>query len=208
VLLDPTPLPAFLLASAVVIITPGVDVFLLLRTSLNHGRKAGLLALAGIHTASALQVALVISGLGALITKAPGVLVALKWVGAAYLLYLATTIVRGYWLTRRESGSLDVPPPDDANPYLRGLLSNLTNPKMLLFSLAFLPQFVGASTQPALQLVALGVVFLVLAAIWEVTIVLAAAGIADRLKNPRVSKSLDALSATAFVTISIGLVAS
>lgn len=79
---------------------------------------------------------------------------------------------------------------------------------MLLFSLAFLPQFVGSSAEPALQLVALGGVFLVLAAIWEVTIVLAAAGIADRLKNPRVSKSLDALSATAFVTISIGLVAS
>ncbi|RRO16172.1 LysE family translocator [Saccharopolyspora rhizosphaerae] len=207
-LLDPTPVPAFLLASAVVIITPGVDVFLLLRTSLNHGRKAGLLALAGIHTASALQVALVISGLGALITNAPGVLVALKWVGAAYLLHLAATIVRGYWLTKRESGSLDVPPPEDVNPYLRGLLSNLTNPKMLLFTLAFLPQFVGESTQPALQLVALGVVFLVLAAIWEVTIVLCAAGIADRLQNPRVSKSLDALSATAFVTISIGLVAS
>ncbi|MFC7340754.1 LysE family translocator [Saccharopolyspora griseoalba] len=207
-LLDPTTLPAFLVASAVVILTPGVDAFLLLRTSLNAGRRSGLLALAGIHTASALQVAAVISGLGALLSSTPQVMEVLKWIGAAYLIYLAGMILRGLWLTRRESGELNTPPPDPANPYLRGLLSNLTNPKMLLFSLAFLPQFVGAATHQALQLVLLGVVFLVLAAIWEVTIVLAAAGIADRLQHPRVAKSLDALSATAFLTISVGLLAS
>ncbi|MER5393565.1 LysE family translocator [Saccharopolyspora sp. NPDC002686] len=208
-LVDLTPLPAFLVASVVVVLTPGVDVFLLLRTSLNRGRRAGMLALAGIHTASILQVALVISGLGALITSRPAVLSALKWVGAAYLVYLAAMILRGLWLTRKETadGALTGPPVDNSNPYLRGLFSNLTNPKMLLFSLAFLPQFVGSAAQPALQLVMLGVVFLVLALIWEASMVLGAAKIADRLKNPRVAKSLDMISAAAFLTISIGLVA-
>ncbi|WP_190822120.1 LysE family translocator [Saccharopolyspora pogona] len=208
-LTDLTPLPAFLLASAVVILTPGVDVFLLLRTSLTAGRRAGLLALAGIHSASIIQVALVISGLGALITSHPAVLSVLKWIGAAYLVYLAASILRGLWLTRKEAaaGALTTPPADPANPYLRGLFSNLTNPKMLLFSLAFLPQFVGAAAQPALQLVLLGVVFLVLAAIWELTTVLGAARIATRLQHPRVAKSLDAISAAAFLTISVGLVA-
>ncbi|QUH04450.1 LysE family translocator [Saccharopolyspora erythraea] len=209
-LLDLTTVPAFLLASAVVILTPGVDAFLLLRTSLRSGVRPGLLTLAGIHTASIVQVAAVISGLGALITRQPAVLAALKWIGAAYLIYLAATILRGLWLTRKESanGALDATPaPDPANPYLRGLLSNITNPKMLLFSLAFLPQFVGAAANPALQLVALGVIFLVLAAIWELTIVLAAARIADRLRHPRVAKSLDMVSAAAFLTISVGLVA-
>ncbi|GAA0519232.1 lysine transporter LysE [Saccharopolyspora subtropica] len=206
-LLDLTPLPAFLLASAVVVLTPGVDAFLLLRTSLTAGRRAGLLALAGIHTASVIQVALVISGLGALITSHPAVLSVLKWIGAAYLVYLAATILRGLWLARRESGALTAPPADPASPYLRGLLSNLTNPKMLLFSLAFLPQFVGAAAQPALQLVLLGAVFLLLAAAWELTIVLGAARITDRLRHPRVARSLDVVSAAAFVTISVGLVA-
>lgn len=208
-LVDPTPLPAFLLASAVVILTPGVDVFLLLRTSLAAGRRAGLLALAGIHSASSIQVALVISGLGALITSHPAVLSVLKWTGAAYLVYLAASILRGLWLTRKESaaGALTTPPADSANPYLRGLFSNLTNPKMLLFSLAFLPQFVGAAARPALQLVLLGLAFLVLAVIWELTIVLGAARIATRLQHPRVAKSLDAISAAAFLTISVGLVA-
>ncbi|MGW1676820.1 LysE family translocator [Saccharopolyspora sp. NPDC002376] len=209
-LVDLTPLPAFLVASVVVVLTPGVDIFLLLRTSLNRGRRAGLLALAGIHTASILQVALVISGLGALITSHPAVLSTLKWVGAAYLVYLAVMVLRGLWLTRQETadGALNGPVIDNSNPYLRGLFSNLTNPKMLLFSLAFLPQFVGSAAQPTLQLVMLGVVFLVLALIWEASMVLGAAKIADRLKNPRVAKSLDMVSAAAFLTISIGLVAS
>lgn len=208
-LVDLTPLPAFLVASVVVVLTPGVDVFLLLRTSLNRGRRAGMLALAGIHTASILQVALVISGLGALVTRNPAVLSTLKWIGAAYLVYLAVSILRGLWLTRKKTaeGTLSGPPLDNSNPYLRGLFSNLTNPKMLLFSLAFLPQFVGSAAQPALQLVMLGVVFLVLALIWEASMVLGAARIADRLQNPRVAKSLDVVSAAAFLTISVGLVA-
>ncbi|RCW39803.1 threonine/homoserine/homoserine lactone efflux protein [Halopolyspora algeriensis] len=210
-LLDFTALPAFVLASTVVILTPGVDAFLLLRTSLRSGIRPGMYALAGIHTASFLQVTAVICGLGALVTRNPAVLAALKWIGAAYLLYLAATILRGLWLTRRETarGTLTggESPHEDGNPYLRGLLSNITNPKMLLFSLAFLPQFVGESTRPALQLVMLGAVFLVLAAIWETTIVLAASRIATRLHRRWFRDSLDMVSAAAFATISVGLIA-
>ncbi|MCX2734309.1 LysE family translocator [Saccharopolyspora sp. NFXS83] len=205
-LLDFTTLPAFLLASAVVVLTPGVDAFLLLRTSLRQGIGAGLRALLGIHTASILQVALVICGLGTLITNNPAVLAMLKWAGAAYLGYLAVMIVRGLWLTRKETGDGLESGSTTDRPYLQGLLSNITNPKMLLFSLAFLPQFVGAATAPTLQLVLLGAVFLVLAAIWEVTIVLAAARIADRLRRPKIARSLDMVSAAAFLTISVGLV--
>ncbi|GAB3275559.1 LysE family translocator [Parasphingorhabdus pacifica] len=207
-MLDLTTLPGFLLAGVVVVLTPGVDMFLLLRTSLRQGIRPGLLALAGIHTATALQVALVISGLGALISANPAMLSTLKWVGAAYLVYLAGTILRGLWLTRKESvdGALAAEQTDPSNPYMRGFLSNITNPKMLLFSLAFLPQFVGTAAQPALQLVMLGAVFLVMAAIWEVLIVLMAARIAERLRHPRFARSLDMVSAAAFMTISVGLV--
>lgn len=206
-LVDLSPMPAFLLASMVVILTPGVDVFLLLRTSLNSGVRAGLLALAGIHTATAVQMALVISGLGALVTRHPSVLAALKWVGAAYLCYLAATLLRGLWLSRKRAGESPLlHGTSDGNPYVRGLLSNITNPKMLLFTLAFLPQFVGDATQPALQLVVLAAAFLVLAAIWEVAIVLGASSIAQRLRQPKIVRSMDMVSAAAFLTISVGLV--
>jgi threonine/homoserine/homoserine lactone efflux protein len=197
--LDFSQLPAFLIACAVVVLTPGVDAFLLLRTSLHAGTRAGLLALAGIHTAAAVQVGLVISGLGVVVTRYPVVLVALRWVGAAYLLYLALSIARG--LLRRSDGpaSFGVV----ASPFRQGFLTNITNPKMLLFSLAFLPQFIG-SGQPAAQLAMLAGLFLGLAAVWELLIVLAAARVGHRLG--RFTTALDVVCAFVFVTMSVGLV--
>lgn len=193
--------PAFLIACAVVIVTPGVDAFLLLRTSLRSGTRAGLLALAGIHSAAAVQVGLVISGLGVVLARYPMVLTALRWIGAAYLLYLAVSITRG--LIRRSGGA-----PEEAmsdRPFRQGFLTNITNPKMILFSLAFLPQFIG-SGEPAPQLTMLAVVFLGLAAAWELMIVLAASRMAGRLHRPGVTTALDAVCAAVFLTMSVGLV--
>ena len=199
--LDFTQLPAFLIACAVVVLTPGVDAFLLLRTSMRSGTRAGLLALAGIHTAAFAQVALVISGLGVVIARYPAVLTGLRWIGAAYLLYLAVTITRG--LLRRSGGEVvGVAPP---RPFRQGFLTNITNPKMLLFSLAFLPQFIGTG-DPAWQLGMLAAVFLGLAALWELTIVVAAARVAGSLRRPGVTTALDAVCAAVFLTMSIGLV--
>jgi threonine/homoserine/homoserine lactone efflux protein len=199
--LDFTQLPAFLIACAVVVLTPGVDAFLLLRTSMRSGTRAGLLALAGIHTAAFVQVALVISGLGVVIARYPAVLTGLRWVGAAYLLYLAVTITRG--LLRRSGGEVvAVAPP---RPFRQGFLTNITNPKMLLFSLAFLPQFIGTG-DPTWQLGMLAAAFLGLAALWELTIVVAAARVAGSLRRPGVTTALDAVCAAVFVTMSIGLV--
>ncbi|WP_433263940.1 LysE family translocator [Actinosynnema sp. CS-041913] len=200
--LDFTQLPTFLIACAVVVLTPGVDAFLLLRTSMRAGTKAGLWALAGIHTAAAVQVGLVISGLGVVIARYPVVLTALKWIGAAYLLYLALSIGRG--LLRRTAVAEDGPVAAD-RPFRQGFLTNITNPKMLLFSLAFLPHFIGAGS-PAAQLTMLALIFLALAALWELLIVLAASSMGRRLRKPGVSTALDAVCAAVFLTMSVGLV--
>jgi threonine/homoserine/homoserine lactone efflux protein len=190
---DASTLPAFLLACLVVVITPGMDAFLLLRTSLRAGTKAGLKALAGVHTASAVQIGL---------AGYPALLQVLRWLGAAYLAFLAVQIVRGLlWPRPAESDE----PVAVAHPFRQGFLSNLMNPKMLLFSLAFLPQFIG-SGDAVLQLGVLGALFLVLAACWEATIVLAAGRMSRRLQRPGMTTALDAVSAAAFLTISVGLV--
>jgi len=199
---DVSTLPAFLLACLVVVITPGMDAFLLLRTSLRAGTRAGLRTLAGVHTASAVQIGLVVSGLGALLAGYPALLQVLRWLGAAYLAFLAVQIVRG--LLRPRPAESDEPVVV-AHPFRQGFLSNLMNPKMLLFSLAFLPQFIG-SGDAVLQLGVLGALFLVLAACWEGTIVLAAGRMSRRLQRRGVTTALDAVSAAAFLTISVGLV--
>lgn len=201
VLFDFGQVPAFLIACAVVIVTPGVDAFLLLRTSLRSGVRSGLLALAGIHSAAAVQVALVISGLGVVLAQYPVVLTTLRWIGAAYLLYLAISIARG--LIRRSGEEQDEVISD--RPFRQGFLTNVTNPKMILFSLAFLPQFIG-SGEPAPQLAMLAVLFLGLAAVWELMIVLTASRVARRLRRPGVTTALDAVCAAVFLTMSVGLV--
>lgn len=201
--LDFGQLPAFLIACVVVVLTPGVDAFLLLRTSMRSGTRAGLWTLAGIHTASAVQVGLVISGLGVVLARYPVVLTALRWIGAAYLLYLAVTIAHG--LLRRGTVADEPVEAVADRPFRRGFLTNITNPKMLLFSLAFLPQFIGAG-QPTAQLAMLAVVFLGLAAVWELLIVLAASNVAGKLRRPGVTTALDAVCAAVFLTMSVGLV--
>lgn len=201
--LDFGQLPAFLIACVVVVLTPGVDAFLLLRTSMRSGTRAGLWTLAGIHTASAVQVGLVISGLGVVLARYPVVLTALRWIGAAYLLYLAVTIAHG--LLRRGTVADEPVEAVADRPFRRGFLTNITNPKMLLFSLAFLPQFIGAG-QPTAQLALLAVVFLGLAAVWELLIVLAASNVAGKLRRPGVTTALDAVCAAVFLTMSVGLV--
>jgi len=203
VFLDFGQLPAFLIACVVVVLTPGVDAFLLLRTSMRSGTRAGLWALAGIHSASFVQVGVVISGLGVVLARYPAVLVALRWIGAAYLLWLALSIARS--LLRRTTGADEPLEVVADRPFRRGFLTNITNPKMLLFSLAFLPQFIGAG-QPTAQLAMLAVVFLGLAALWELLIVVAASRVAGRLRRPGVTTALDAVCAAAFLTMSVGLV--
>lgn len=204
---DSSTLPAFLLAGLVVVITPGMDAFLLLRTSLRGGTKAGLRALAGVHTASAVQIGLVVSGLGVVLARYPAVLQVLRWLGAAYLAFLAVQIVVGLLRPRRQQKKKEetVVTATPIPAFRQGFLSNLMNPKMLLFSLAFLPQFIGSGT-PVLQLGVLGALFLVLAACWEAGIVFAAGGMSRRLDRPGVTTALDAVSAAAFLTISVGLV--
>ncbi|MCS7482665.1 LysE family translocator [Umezawaea endophytica] len=201
--LDFGQLPAFLIACAVVVLTPGVDAFLLLRTSMRSGTRAGLWALAGIHSASFVQVGVVISGLGVVLARYPVTLVALRWIGAAYLLWLALTIARGL-LHRHDTADEPLEAVAD-RPFRRGFLTNITNPKMLLFSLAFLPQFIGQG-HPTAQLAMLAVVFLGLAALWELLIVIAASRVAGKLKRPGVTTALDAVCAAVFLTMSVGLV--
>ncbi|GAA4026893.1 LysE family translocator [Allokutzneria multivorans] len=204
--IDTSQLPVFVIASVIFVITPGVDVFLLLRTSMRTGTRAGLLTLAGIHSASLVHVALVVSGLGVVLASNPGVLTALRWLGAAYLTYLAFGIARDVWRSRGGRVADAETPRGNGNPFRRGFVCNITNPKMLLFCLAFLPQFMGAATSPVLQLSLLGVVFLALAAAWETGIVLTAARVSGKLQRPAVLTTLDVVSATAFLTMSVGLV--
>ena len=147
----------FVAASLILIATPGQDMILVMSRSVAQGAAAGVATAAGVSVGLVGHTALAALGLGALLRASEWLFIALKLVGAAYLIYLAVTLLR----TRR--GDLTLNPANQrsiARLFVDGALSNLSNPKIAIFYFAFLPQFVASNADhPTLQLLALGLVF-------------------------------------------------
>lgn len=148
----------FLGALAVVYLLPGADMLLLLDTATARGRRAALAVAAGLAAARAAHVCLAAFGLAALVAGAPGALPAISLAGAAYLAWLALQILRAPTLQTTEPGQAAA---GSALPvaFRRGLLTNLLNPKALLFCSLLLPQFLAPEQgRLALQFLLLGAV--------------------------------------------------
>lgn len=163
----------FALASIVLAITPGPDMALFISRTINYGRNHGVAAVLGASTGLLVHIALAAFGLTVLLVAAPTAFLALKIVGALYLLWLA-------WGAIRQNGGLTLTAGNNKNPswmrsYLTGIGINLTNPKVLLFFITFFPQFVSRTDPYAPQkLLFLGFEFLLLSVPIVIAIVLAA----------------------------------
>ncbi len=157
----------FLAVSALVVAIPGVDMALVTQQVLLGGRRPGLLAVAGIVTGSALQATAATLGLSALLAASQPAFTALKVVGAVYLVWLGG---QALWRARRsvEEPAGAAPAADDPGwrSFRRGLLTNLLNPKIIVFYVTFLPQFVEPGPDVAARTALLATVFLALASAW------------------------------------------
>jgi threonine/homoserine/homoserine lactone efflux protein len=151
--LDPHLFLAFLVAAWVLILTPGPDMLFVIGQTLAGGAGRGWAAMLGIVTGAMVHVALAASGVAALIAASPALFEALRIAGALYLLWLAQGALRAAW----QGGARLQPAAPARAAYRDGLVTNLTNPKVILFFLAFLPQFVDPGRGPAwLQMAILG----------------------------------------------------
>ncbi len=151
--IDPHLFLAFLAAAWVLILTPGPDMLFVIGQTLAGGARRGWAAMFGIVSGAMVHIALAASGVAALIAASPALFDVLRIAGAAYLLWLAHGALRAAW---RGGGEMRPAAPARA-AFRDGFLTNLTNPKVILFFLAFLPQFVDPSRAPAwLQMAILG----------------------------------------------------
>jgi threonine/homoserine/homoserine lactone efflux protein len=195
---DPSVLLPFAIAVVVIGLTPGPDMTFFLGRALSEGRTAGLVALAGACTGIVVHTMLVALGLSALIVAAPAAFLALKITGAAYLAWLAYQAIR-----HRSALSLPGGAPARASlaaTWVSGVAINLLNPKILLFFMTFLPQFVDAGDpDAAAKLVTLGFLFIVISLFITVPMILAADRVALALRgNPRIARSIDWIFASVF----------
>lgn len=143
-------------ASLAVILAPGQDMLLVMSRGLGQGARAGVATAAGVSTGLLGHTVLAALGLGALLAASEAAYAALKYVGAGYLFYLGVRLLLsgGGLNAARLSGA------PLSRLFAQGALSNLSNPKIVLFYFSFLPQFVPATaSDPSLLLLALGVLF-------------------------------------------------
>ena len=151
------PLGAFLLATLAMNFAPGPDMTYVAARSLGQGRRAGVISALGIAAGCLVHVAIAAAGVAVLLRAWPHALDIVRWIGAGYLLYLGI----GLWRSAgRGGGLMSVPEASDGAIFRQGVITNVLNPKVAIFFLAFLPQFVDPARGAAgVQTLALGLFF-------------------------------------------------
>lgn len=180
--MDVSVLPVYLAALAGVYILPGPDMALVIATGAARGARTAAVTACGIAMARATHVLLSGAGLAALLAAHPGMLSLVKWIGAAYLCYLAAQLVRADIRLPSEEAAA----PRGARSFLlRGFLTNLLNPKALLFCSLLLPQFIADGAGPVLvQYLWLGGMLVATGFVFDIAYALFAVNIARRMKAP------------------------
>ncbi len=183
---------SFLLFATVLAAAPGPDTFLTLRASVVGGRRRGLVTMSGITIAGALQGVLAATGLGAVLAASEPVFLTIRWAGVAYLTWLGLTALRD---ALRRDGSVwavagDAPRVRTWAAFRQGFVCNITNPKVLAFNIAVLPQFVSDG-QGLPALLAYAMTLVVVGAVVLLTVVQLGSVAARHLTRPRVRRSVD-----------------
>jgi threonine/homoserine/homoserine lactone efflux protein len=196
-------LTLYVAAVFLAMIAPGPDMLFILATGTRGGPRAGLLATLGVVTSEVVQIIAVAAGLAALFAAAPTAFTVLRLCGAAYLLYLGVQALR----SARRGAPLQAPATagrvSGRYAYLRGLVTNLVNPKSVTFVVALLPQFVdrGLGHVP-LQFAVLGAIFIAFEVLIDGTVGLTAGRLGTWLsRRRRARQALDASAGTIMVAL-------
>lgn len=201
----------FVTAAMALILTPGPDTIFVLTQGVSGGKRDGLASALGVSTGILVHTTAATLGLAALLRASALAYAAVKYAGAAYLLYLgARTLWRGNELDLSGAGTNDTACPDLRGGYLRGVTVNVLNPKVALFFLAFLPQFVGSGASgtgtPTAEMLALGGTYAVLTALYLGTVGLLSGGVRTAFNNrPRLADGLRWVSGSVLVGLGAAL---
>ncbi len=197
-------LAAFCLAAGLLTITPGMDTALVLRTSTSEGTPSALAASFGICLGCLIWAGMTALGLSALLAASAMAYMVLKWAGAAYLLWLGLKLLlkprQGFEVADKAEERRGA-----AGWFARGLLTNLLNPKIGVFYVSFLPQFVphGVAVGPFIML--LGAIHAALGMAWFAILIGATRPIARAMRKPAVIAALDRLTGVVFVGFGLRL---
>jgi threonine/homoserine/homoserine lactone efflux protein len=186
-------------------LTPGPDTAFIVGQSVTHGRRAGLMSVLGISAGCLAHTLALAAGLSALLAASAGAFTIVKVVGAVYLVYLGARMIVAT-LRRRDRAPAPrafIPRRSGRRTFVQGFVTNVLNPKVVLFFLSFFPQFV-ATTSPSkgLAFVVLGGVLIVISTVYNGLVAWLAGGITHRMREaPRVKDWLERFVGAAFVAL-------
>ena len=192
---------AFLLASVVLAVTPGPGVFYIVTRSLVQGRRSGLVSVAAVALGNLGNVLAASVGLAALFAVSSAAFTAVKYAGAFYLVYLGVQMLRE---SRAEVPASELHAAPVVHIFRDGFIVALFNPKTTIFFAAFLPQFLSPEVSPMFQTMALGSLFVAIAAVTDSAYALAAGAVAPVLARARGTRRIGCwLGGGAFIGLGI-----
>lgn len=195
-------LAAFISAATLLTITPGLDTALVVRTLATGAARAALLAAFGIASGCFVWAIIVALGLGAVLDASVLAYNVLRWLGAAYLVWTGYKMLRN----PRRTFIADVPGAQARHQaFATGALTNLLNPKVGVFYVSFLPQFVPDGVSVGSFILLLGAIHALLGMIWFTCLIAATRPVMRFLQRPRVVSACDRLTGGMFVAFGIGL---
>jgi threonine/homoserine/homoserine lactone efflux protein len=186
---DQVTLAAFVVVISAVVISPGPDTMLILRTTMTGGQRAGLATVAGVQAGLVVHTTLAVLGLTLVIASSPALFKAIAVAGALYLAWLAIEGVRAGAVPLDEARPV---PPGGLKAARDAMLTNLLNPKVILVFLALMPNFVNVDKgRVPLQLAILGVVLILVNIVWQVPLSLAAEGLRRWIGTRKVHRAVN-----------------
>ncbi|WP_108670582.1 LysE family translocator [Peribacillus acanthi] len=194
----------FLISSILLNITPGADTMYIVSRSVSQGRRAGIYSALGISSGALVHTILAAFGLSVILMKSVWLFTVIKIVGAGYLIYLGIRMLLEKKNTVRHQDNLDKL--SKKKIFLQGLITNVTNPKVALFFLAFIPQFINTGSSSPIPFLILGLTFTMTGGLWCVMIAifssLATKGLRD---SNHIQYILNKLTGIVFIAMGIKL---
>ena len=190
--IDPTLLGGFIVAAVAIIVSPGPDTIVILRHALTGGRGTGLAAVSGVQLGLLVHTALAVAGISLLVASSPVLFQGLTVIGAVYLAWLGIQSLRGGGGLEVETGPA---PAGAARACREAALCNILNPKVILWFLALLPNFVNPEAgDVTTQLIALSALLIALNILWQAPMALAADGVRRWLGRPETMHAVNRVS--------------
>ncbi len=205
IMFDPALFLAFIAAATLLTITPGVDTAMVLRSAATEGPRSALFAGIGISIGCLIWAGAVSLGLGALLQASELAYTILKWAGAAYLVWLGLKMLikpRTTWADQ------DTPGAKGFAAMRAGFFTNITNPKIGVFYVTFLPQFIPHGANVTLYSFFLALVHIALSVVWFAALTAATVPLGRALRRPNVIKTLDRVTGGLFIAFGLRLATS